>query len=131
MKTFELYLFVLQEAATVLTESLFGSTYLTTVMADTNPSVIIIGAGPVGLYMAHAMERANIEYVLLDQKRSVSGSWGQLLFTWPHTVRLFDQIGVADKLKTVAFEMHQKKRVFGEDGHITSTNHFWDAMEHK
>ncbi|RYP63552.1 hypothetical protein DL771_009214 [Monosporascus sp. 5C6A] len=59
--------------------------------------VIIVGAGPVGLYMAHAMQQANIEFVILEQQKSVLAQSGQILFVWPHTVRLFEQIGVFEE----------------------------------
>jgi len=35
-------------------------------MSDGNFRVVLVGAGPIGLYLAHAMERANIDYVLLE-----------------------------------------------------------------
>lgn len=93
--------------------------------------VIIVGAGPVGLYMAHALERAGIEYIVLEKQSSVLNFSGQLLFTWPQTVRLFDQLGLYEDAKKVAMPMHYKKRVYGVDGRVTSTNCFWDYMESK
>ncbi|KAI2621800.1 hypothetical protein GGR54DRAFT_639137 [Hypoxylon sp. NC1633] len=49
-------------------------------MDDIEFRVIIVGAGPVGLYMAHAMQRANIDFVVLEQQRSNAKPSGQLLF---------------------------------------------------
>lgn len=100
-------------------------------MANDRFRVIIVGAGPVGLYMAHAMQRAGIDFVVLEQQPSVLNKSGQLLFTWPQTVRLLDQIGLYADLQKVALAIHKKKRVYGKDGHVTSTNHFWDSMEDK
>ncbi|KAI1113127.1 hypothetical protein F5Y14DRAFT_462820 [Nemania sp. NC0429] len=98
-------------------------------MANPPFRVIIVGAGPVGLYMAHAMERAEIEYVVVEKNSTVLNPSGQLLFTWPQTVRLFDQLGIYKELSSVALPMHYKKRVYGHDGRVTSTNRFWDFME--
>ncbi|KAI6356241.1 hypothetical protein MCOR25_007931 [Pyricularia grisea] len=91
--------------------------------------VIIVGAGPVGLYMAHAMERADIDYVLLERRATVANPNGQLLLVWPHTARLFDQIGVYHDLARENIPMHRKKRVYGVDGTVTSWNRFWQFME--
>ncbi|KAL0475557.1 FAD/NAD(P)-binding domain-containing protein [Neurospora intermedia] len=91
--------------------------------------VIIVGGGPVGLYMAHAFERANIDYVILEQQDTVLNISGQLLFTWPQTVRLFDQIGLLADLENVALGIHHKKRLFGNNGQVTTTSNFWDAMQ--
>lgn len=93
--------------------------------------VVIVGAGPVGLYLAHAMERADIDYVVLEQHSTVLNTSGQLLFTWPQTVRLFDQLGLYPEVKDVAIPIHYKKRVYGHDGHVTSTNQFWNYVESK
>ncbi|KAH9427857.1 hypothetical protein MCOR02_011356 [Pyricularia oryzae] len=91
--------------------------------------VVIVGAGPVGLYMAHAMERADIDYVLLERRATVANPNGQLLLVWPHTARLFDQIGVYHDLARENIPMHRKKRVYGVDGTVTSWNRFWQFME--
>lgn len=93
--------------------------------------VIIIGAGPVGIYMAHALSRANIDYIVLEQQSIILNFSGQLLFTWPQTVRLFDQIGLYEPIKEASIALHQKKRVYGKDGHIMTTSQFWDCMQYK
>ncbi|ORY71427.1 uncharacterized protein BCR38DRAFT_10163 [Pseudomassariella vexata] len=98
-------------------------------MTEGNFRVIIVGAGPVGLYVAHAMERANIDYVVLEQHSTALNPSGQLLFTWPQTVRLLHQLGLHQDAKEVAIPIHYKKRVYGHDGSITSTNQFWDYVE--
>ncbi|KAI1433776.1 hypothetical protein GGR50DRAFT_463560 [Xylaria sp. CBS 124048] len=98
-------------------------------MPDKSFRVIIVGAGPVGLYMAHAMERANVDYVLLERNASVLNPSGQLIFTWPQSTRLFDQLGIFEELKAVSLPIHYKKRVDGNSGDVTSTNRFWEFME--
>ena len=98
-------------------------------MSDETFRVVIVGAGPIGLYLAHAMERANIEYVLLEQHSTVLNPSGQLLFTWPQTVRLLDQLGLYEAAKKSAIPIHYKKRIYGHDGQVTSTNQFWDYVQ--
>ncbi|OTA57981.1 FAD/NAD(P)-binding domain-containing protein [Hypoxylon sp. EC38] len=98
-------------------------------MDDIGFRAIIVGAGPVGLYMAHAMQRANIDFMILEQRRSLLDPSGQLLFVWPQTVRLFDQIGLLDPMQEAAAEVRQKKRTYGVDGRVTTTSNFWDSMQ--
>jgi 2-polyprenyl-6-methoxyphenol hydroxylase-like FAD-dependent oxidoreductase len=100
-------------------------------MADGQPPIIIVGAGPVGLYMAHAFALANIDFLVLEQQPTVLSFSGQLIFTWPQTVRLFDQIGLYEPIKESAIALHAKKRVYGEDGHVMTTSRFWDFMHEK
>ncbi|KAL4783260.1 FAD/NAD(P)-binding domain-containing protein [Aspergillus varians] len=90
--------------------------------------VIIVGGGPVGLYLAHALTLANIDYVLLEQQKQVMNISGQLIFTWPQTARLLDQIGLYEAVKEAAIPLHAKSRVYGPSGHIMTTSRFWGAM---
>ncbi|KAK3933623.1 hypothetical protein QBC46DRAFT_275413 [Diplogelasinospora grovesii] len=48
-------------------------------MSDNMFRVIIVGAGPVGLYMAHALMAANIEFVVLEQQATVLNYSGALI----------------------------------------------------
>ncbi|KAJ2999382.1 hypothetical protein NUW58_g10 [Xylaria curta] len=89
---------------------------------------IIIGAGPVGLYTAHALRAAGINYVVLERRKQVVNYLGSMVFTWPQTVRLFDQIGLYEQAKDLSFGIHVKKRVSGQDGSLCTTSVFWDQM---
>ncbi|KAI1810576.1 hypothetical protein GGS20DRAFT_589387 [Poronia punctata] len=90
--------------------------------------VIIVGAGPVGLYMAHALEAAGIDYIVLEQQKKVVNYFGAMVFIWPLTVRLLDQIGLYEQAKQEvakqevakqeATKIHAKTRVFGGDGSV-------------
>ncbi|CAJ2508340.1 Uu.00g133660.m01.CDS01 [Anthostomella pinea] len=97
-------------------------------MSNSNFRVIIVGAGPVGLYVANALQQANIEFVVLEQEKTVLKPAGQLLFVWPQTVRLFDQIGLLAPMQEAAFQLYQKKRTSGIDGRVTTTSNFWGFM---
>ncbi|QSZ36226.1 hypothetical protein DSL72_007352 [Monilinia vaccinii-corymbosi] len=91
--------------------------------------VIIVGAGPVGLYIAHALSLAAIPFVVLEQQASITNTGGQLIFTWPQTMRLLDQIGLYTQLKEVGVEIYEKKRVYGGDGHVMTSTRFWQDMK--
>ncbi|KAF7863842.1 hypothetical protein EAF04_006807 [Stromatinia cepivora] len=98
-------------------------------MEAPNFRVIIIGAGPVGLYLANALSLASIPFIVLEQQSSITNFGGQLIFTWPQTVRLLDQIGLYAQVKKVGVEINEKKRVFGGDGHVMTSTRFWQDMK--
>lgn len=100
-------------------------------MGDSPFRVIIVGAGPVGLYMAHALQKAAIDFVILEQHSTPLSSAGQVLFIWPQTVRLFDQVGLMGPLQEAALKLHKKKRTSGITGRVLTSSNFWDNMREK
>lgn len=62
--------------------------------------VAVVGAGIAGLSMALALERAGIDYVLLEKRdRITSTEPGAGLFLFPPAVRLVHQLGCLDALE--------------------------------
>lgn len=100
-------------------------------MSDNKFKVIIVGAGPVGLYMAHALTAANIDFIILEQQAQVINYSGALILTWPHTVRLFDQIGVLDEVKKHSVDIREKWRIFGDNGSVLTKSRFFHQMREK
>ncbi|KAB8293741.1 hypothetical protein EYC80_009226 [Monilinia laxa] len=98
-------------------------------MENSKFRVIIVGAGPVGLYLAHALSLASIPFIVLEQQSSITNTGGQLIFTWPQTVRLLDQIGLYTDVQKIGVEIYEKKRVFGGDGHVMTSTRFWQDMK--
>lgn len=93
--------------------------------------VIIVGAGPVGLYMAHALQRAGIDFVVLEKRSTVLDTAGQVLFVWPQTVRLFDQIGLLQPMEEAAMRLNSKRRICGNTGQVLTDSEFWKHMYEK
>lgn len=60
--------------------------------------VIIAGGGVAGLMMANALERANIDFELLE-KREIAPQLGQSIFNLPCTDRVFEQLGIAEQMR--------------------------------
>lgn len=60
---------------------------------------IIVSAGLVGLYLSHALSRANIDYIVLEQCDSVLRHQGAGVTLYPQTITLLDQIGLHEKAK--------------------------------
>ncbi|KAL2839983.1 FAD/NAD(P)-binding domain-containing protein [Aspergillus pseudodeflectus] len=101
-------------------------------MADKTPfRVIIVGAGPVGLYLGYALGLANIDYVILERKESVLVNYGSIIYLWPQTVRLFDQPQLLEAVRQAAAGMRNKKRTDGFTGNILTTARFPEFMERR
>lgn len=55
---------------------------------------IIIGGGPIGLTIANGLDRAGIDFVLIERHPSIVSENGAGIMAWPHTTRIFDQLGL-------------------------------------
>ncbi|KAH7309685.1 FAD dependent oxidoreductase domain-containing protein [Stachybotrys elegans] len=82
--------------------------------ADGRFKAIIVGAGVSGLTLAHAFDKAGIDYVVLD-KRPVAPAWGASISIFPNGSRLLDQLGLYDLMNTKHTEM-QYFHCRGSDG---------------
>jgi 2-polyprenyl-6-methoxyphenol hydroxylase-like FAD-dependent oxidoreductase len=101
-------------------------------MADKTPfRVIIVGAGPAGLYLGYALSLANIDYVVLERKESVLVNYGSIIYLWPQTVRLFDQLQLLEPVQQAAAGMRNKKRTDGFTGIVLTTARFPEFMERR
>ncbi|KAI1171045.1 FAD/NAD(P)-binding domain-containing protein [Nemania sp. FL0916] len=65
-------------------------------MAEPNSfKVIIAGGGVVGLTLANALERAGIDFILLE-KRRIAPDLGASISLLSHSSRVYEQLGVVD-----------------------------------
>ncbi|KAH8645770.1 hypothetical protein BX600DRAFT_421339 [Xylariales sp. PMI_506] len=71
-------------------------------MSLTSFKVIIVGGGPVGLTAAHALERAGIDFILLERRPSVVIDAGSNLVLLPLGMRILGQLGLLDHLNSVS-----------------------------
>jgi 2-polyprenyl-6-methoxyphenol hydroxylase-like FAD-dependent oxidoreductase len=90
--------------------------------------VIIVGAGPVGLYLAHALSRANIDYVVLEQYGSVLRYQGAGVLLYPQTLRLLDQIGIYEKAEKNFIRNHTQTDLLTSNGRIIKSSPLWSRL---
>lgn len=62
--------------------------------------VIIVGGGVGGLALAGCLQRANIDYVLLEARETIDPQMGQAICLLPSGSRILDQLGYYEALET-------------------------------
>lgn len=90
--------------------------------------VIIVGAGPTGLYLAGALSKANIDFVVLEQYHSVVTHAGAGIIMWSHSARLLDQLGLLDEMIKCSGEFDNKTDLL-QNGQVIRTNPVMGLME--
>ncbi|KAF4985501.1 hypothetical protein FDECE_16522 [Fusarium decemcellulare] len=75
---------------------------------------IIVGAGPVGLVLAHALQASGIDYVMVEQRAQVPPDPSYALFLWPHILRIFHQLGLLDTVEAVGQPMAESIHLSAE-----------------
>lgn len=70
--------------------------------------VIIAGGSVSGLVLANALERAGIDYVLLE-KREVAPNVGQSIFVLPCTALVLEQLDINSTLDQVCVPMKMRE----------------------
>jgi 2-polyprenyl-6-methoxyphenol hydroxylase-like FAD-dependent oxidoreductase len=95
-----------------------------------NFKAIVVGGGPVGLFTAHLLQRAGIDWVLFEKRESITLHQGGGLVFWSNTVRLFHQLGLLQKIEAISTRL--EKTIFtGPDGKVAGEIPFWDAVQEK
>lgn len=85
-------------------------------MASTPFKVIIVGGGPSGITAAHVLERAGIDFVVLERRDNVIDDVGASLVLSPGSLRVFHQLGLLDRLMEIGNTLSSAKG-FTADGH--------------
>lgn len=80
--------------------------------------VIIVGGGPTGLVLAHALHGAGISYTLLEQAPYIGGTdtpdviqaheSGTSLLLWPDSARILDQLGLWPRVRQVSCPVRRR-----------------------
>ncbi|OZJ02614.1 hypothetical protein BZG36_04287 [Bifiguratus adelaidae] len=63
------------------------------------PKAIIVGGGIAGLTLANCFLKADIDFVVLERSELADRSHGSNIFLVPNGLRIFDQLGLYEKLK--------------------------------
>jgi len=60
--------------------------------------VLIVGAGPVGLFLANECARRNLRWHVIEERSSQS-EHSKALAIFPRTLEIFDMVGIVAPLK--------------------------------
>ncbi|KAF7515157.1 hypothetical protein G7054_g14724 [Neopestalotiopsis clavispora] len=85
--------------------------------------IILVGGGPVGLVAAHVFAAAGIDFVLLEQRSTIVPPEGAGIVLFPHTQRIFEQLGLMDRVREIAHRFNENRIVnsWGRHYHTTYT----------
>lgn len=86
-------------------------------MAVEDFKAIVVGGGPVGLTAAHALDRAGIDFVLLERQPEIVMNAGSNLALSPFGLQSMTQLGLVEALKAVSTPLVLQRRLdhAGED----------------
>jgi 2-polyprenyl-6-methoxyphenol hydroxylase-like FAD-dependent oxidoreductase len=77
-----------------------------------NPfKVIVVGGGPVGMTAAHALSRANLDFVVLECRVRMVEDAGSNLVLLPIGLRVLSQLGLLPAIESVSSPMSRFKRI--------------------
>ena len=100
-------------------------------MVESTPTkfrAIIAGAGPVGMYLAHAFHKANIDYVVLEQYDTVLRYQGAGVLIYPQTLRLLDQVGLYDRVEKNFIINHIQTDLLTSNGRVIKSTPLWTIL---
>ena len=73
--------------------------------------VIIVGAGVTGLVLANILQRARIDFVILEAHPEVVRPEGSSFGIWPNAARILDQIGCWEGAKSISRPIEHSRTV--------------------
>jgi len=83
---------------------------------------IIVGGSVAGLTLAHAFEKASIDYVLLEARDTISPQLGASIVIMANGARILDQMGLYDTMNEQIMTPMAKSYVWRSDGRLVSSN---------
>lgn len=68
--------------------------------------VIIVGGSVAGLTLAHCLDKAGIDYVVLEKRKEITHQEGASILILPHGGRILDQLGILKSLSQYTEPLH-------------------------
>ncbi|KAF3061487.1 hypothetical protein GL218_03674 [Daldinia childiae] len=97
-------------------------------MADPESfKVIIAGGGIAGLTLAHALEKAGVDFLLLE-KREIAPQTGASIIIQCHTARILEQLGIWKEICAATFSLTGRLH-FDERGNLFHSSPIFEHVE--
>jgi 2-polyprenyl-6-methoxyphenol hydroxylase-like FAD-dependent oxidoreductase len=93
-------------------------------------SVIIAGAGPVGLSAALALRLANIDFLVLEKRQDVVIDVGASIAVGPASMRVMHQLGLLETLMEISHKSERRKALT-VDGRLVKDTPFYHHLINK
>jgi 2-polyprenyl-6-methoxyphenol hydroxylase-like FAD-dependent oxidoreductase len=84
--------------------------------------VIVVGGSVAGLSLAHALEKANIDYVILEGRDSIAPQLGASIILSANGSRILDQLGVYEPLGDIKTPLHRATNWKGSGERISQND---------
>lgn len=97
--------------------------------SDRSFKVIIAGGSVVGLALANALEKAGIDFVVLE-KGDVAPQLGASISIYPHTAKVFDQLGVWNSMMQATLPLTDRLH-FDQYGRLFEDSQVLRILEEK
>lgn len=69
--------------------------------------VIIVGGSIAGLTLAHCLDQANIDHVILEKRSAIAPQEGAFIGIWPNGARVFEQLGLFGDMEKQTSPFHK------------------------
>ncbi|KAI1425115.1 hypothetical protein F5Y12DRAFT_748914 [Xylaria sp. FL1777] len=96
-------------------------------MAPSKFRVIIIGGGPIGLTIANGLDRAGLDFLVIERHPDLLSESGAGIMVWPHTARVFDQLGLLGACEGRYMPVHNQATM-RLDGSLMRTGPIFDHI---
>ena len=96
--------------------------------------VLVVGAGPAGLVLAHMLPLAGIDdFIVLERRADILEPSGAGVGLWPHSVRVLNQLGngILEEARNLAPKMRRSLRLGGPKADLVLANDLFEQIEEK
>ena len=99
-------------------------------MTADNFRVIVVGGGPVGLTAAICLEKAGIDFVLLERRPEVVIDAGSNLVLTPEGLQALSQLDLLDPIEAISSPLGRINRL-NHDGRNMGDMHWFELMKER
>ena len=93
---------------------------------------IIVGGSVAGLTLAHTLDSAGIDYILLEARNTVAPAMGATIVIQANGARILDQLGIYDRMANLGIMTKMSKNTIRtSDGRILGVNEWPKFVEER